>query len=153
MRMVFKVAIFFTIFVYYITGINTVNRSCRLIDFNYRDSVFEFDECNDVNLFTYKSYGEGSLSPFRNDSVNYLSNDVAGFSCFASTQLFYLDEFTEFDLIIYLNSDVVSDTSYVEIQVYDTDEGGVFLLGRLELNSEWIVFNNHSAPSIENAQV
>lgn len=155
--MALKVEFVFAISMYYISRILAQSPSCRLIDFNKTDSVFEFDACFVGNLFDVKSYEDTpSLIPFRSDSVHYLSNDVEGLSCFTSWQTFHLDEFTEFDMIIYLNSPILFDSSYVEIQVYDTDEGEVTFLGRLEVSPDWIEFNKNFGEFgliIENAQV
>lgn len=129
------------------------------IDFDDEASILEFEPCEGLNadMFGIKSYADVPFEPFRSNAENHLSNISPGFSCFRTTETFYLDLRTEIDSIIYLNSNVENSGSYVEIRAFDTEEGDLYTVARVEPSQEWIVFselfNDVFTTSIDNAKV
>lgn len=165
-------------FGYFLTGINTQdNLKCRQIDFNNSESILEFEPCG--SEFIMKTFLDEPIDSCGIDSVNYLSNDQWGWSCFSSIQSFTLDENTEFFSAITLESiDIgnydeilyndwincqkssllpnIDDGSFVEIQVYDDAEGiatPVITAVKSRTNNECNKFYGRLENPAENAKV
>lgn len=139
-----------------LSGINTqINPSCRLIDFNNTDSVLEFEQCLISPEFILQSYLDEPLIPFRDNLVNYLTNIGPGWSCFSTTQKFRLGENTEFDTAIYLQSPVIDDSSFLEIAVFNVDDGSVIPIISAVVNPLhiWNEFHTIFNSRVDNAQV
>lgn len=121
----------------FLTGIYTQDQNCRLIDFNKIDSIsLMIEPCSSGNQFTVKSFQNEPVTPYRENSENYLSNDQSGITCFSTIESFTLDENTEFYSAVYLRSIVVDDSSFVEIQVID-DDGNVSIITRGVVTRGW----------------
>ncbi len=138
----------------YITGTYTqIRPSCRQIDFNDVDSVDQFEQCEDLNVFGIKSYADVPFEPFRYDVENHLSNIEIGYSCFRTRETFNLDTNSEIDSIIYLNSSPADYELYVEITAFDTQGGEVYVVGNVTVSDEWNFFSRKFSRSLGYAKV
>lgn len=154
MNKVIKVELFLTTFGYFFSGIYMQdNIMCSQIDFNKVDSILKFEPCLTGNEFTTKSYSEELLDPFRPDSENYLSNISPGWSCFSTIESFSLDEDTEFYSAIYLQSGVVDDASFIDIQVFDMESGSALPVINTKVSRGWNEFYSKFDGPVENAKV
>lgn len=140
---------------YFLTGIHTqVNLNSSLIDFNNVDSMLEIEACSKGIEFIIKSYEDESLEPYRIDSKNYLTNDLAKPTCFLTKDTFTLDENTEFLVAIYLGSvSTVIDWSFVEIRVLDVDNSIVIPVMQEGVKNEWNAYYYKLESRVENAKV
>lgn len=94
--------------------------SCQHIDFNKTESISKIEQCaSGGNEFVIQSYSEESMTPLREDFVNYLTNILPGTTCFSTVDYFTFDGNGEFYFAFYLQSDVIDDDSNIEIQVID----------------------------------
>lgn len=114
-----------------------IRPSCRQIDFNEMNSTLEFEPCEALEMFVIKSYADVQIDSFRSDVENHLTNREVGISCFRTTQIFNLDSNTQFDSMIYLNSNNEADDSFVDIQAFDVDDGEVHFAGGVTVSNEW----------------
>lgn len=148
-------AIFFFLLCCVITiAYSQINPSCAQIDFNNVTALDAFESCD--NFFTIlgiKSYEDVSLEPFRNDAEFHLSNIEIGWSCVKTKQTFNLDENTEIELAIYLNTKPGDSDIFVEILAFDTEVGDVFSVGSIVVSDEWKIFHTKFTHSVRNAKV
>jgi len=151
--MLLQIEVILTIFASFLIGIYTqVNPSCRQIDFNETSSILEFEECGNSNNLVINSYNDVSFEPFRGDAIYFLSNGVIGPSCLRTASFFRVNTNTQIDVLIYLNSNIEGDNSYVQINMLDTNDGNAYLMGEVTVSSEWHIFNGGSNIYIDNAK-
>ncbi|XP_037031505.1 uncharacterized protein LOC119071011 [Bradysia coprophila] len=132
------------------------NWECRKIDFNKTNSISAIEKCIGFNDFVIKSFEyNSSVIPYSHNSVYYLSTDKEGWSCFSTTELFTLEEDTEFSSAIYLQSNVIEDMSEVEIEVVDLDSGTAISVVNASTTRdfEWKLYRMKLGKQITNAKI
>lgn len=128
--------------------------TCLEIDFNKTTSLINsFQECVGKYLpgMIIKSYLDTTVTPYRETSLFYLSNQWEGMSCLETTSAFSLIESSFIESVIFLNG--VWPGAWIEISIIDIDTGEQVLVRKLLPENNWIRLNEEIKRSFSNAQV
>lgn len=138
-----------------LTGISSQdNLFCHRMDFNKADSILEFEECSSAeNQFMVQSYSDVSLITYGDGYHNFLTNVQPGWSCISTIGTYNVDENTEFQAAIYLQSMYAEDNSFIEFQIFNGTITIPVISTTWSSIFKWNEFYNKPLITIENAKV
>lgn len=128
--------------------------SCLEVDFNNSTSlVATFKECREQYLpkLIIKSYLDTSITPYRDTSLYYLSNEWEGLSCLETSSIFSLNDSSFIESAIFLNG--VSPGAWIDISVVDANTGEREVLKKVEMANNWIQLSEEIKGTYNNVQV